>query len=327
MKVLMISLDKKILDKDSRVAQRMVEYGKKNDLFILIPYIKKESLDLSKNVHIESTGGNKIQQFFRLKKIGNNILKKEKIDLITTQDPFFTGLIGWLLKKKFKIDLEVQLHGDFFSSYYKKKNLVKYYLGKIIIKKADKLRVVGERIKKSLIKLGVDKNKIEVKRVKSFTEHKDSVSGIYIDLKKDYPEFEKRFIIVGRLEPVKNIEWLIKLFVEVIKEKPKYGLFIIGDGSQKNYLKNLVNELNLKNNIIFTGWIELAIASMSTADALLFPSKSEGYGLVVNEALSINCPVIMNDVGVAGYEVKVSDKVKIISVSNKNAWIEAILNI
>ena len=72
----MISLDKKILEKDSRVAKRMIEYGKEDELFIVIPSKERKKFDLSDTVHVFSTGGNKIQQYFRLKKLGRKIIQK-----------------------------------------------------------------------------------------------------------------------------------------------------------------------------------------------------------------------------------------------------------
>ena len=329
MQKLMISLDNKILDKNSQVAMRMVEYGEKNKLYIIIPSNIKKSFDLSKTVHVESTGGNKIQQFFRLKKIGKKILKKEKIDLIISKDPFFTGLIGWKLKKKFKIKLEVQLHGDFFSSdYYKKQNLFKYRLGKFVVKRADKIRVVGERIKKSLLEMSIDSKKIVVKPIevlklyKLVADHKEKG-----DFRKDYKEFSKIFVWGGRMEPVKNLFWLINVFAEVVEKNSKYLLLLIGDGSQRNLLKALVKKKNLSKNVKFIPWVDSLVPYIRNADCVLFPSLSEGYGLVPMEACDTGVSIIMNDVGVAGFELKEKNNINIISVKDKKKWVEVINNI
>lgn len=325
----MVSLDKNILDKNSAAAKRMIFYGAQSDLFIIVPHNQKQIIELSEKVKVYATGGNKLQQFCRLKKIGREILKENKIDLITTQDPFFTGLIGVCLKKKTGAKLEVQLHGDFFSSdYYKKsgfKNWLQYYIAKLlVIKKADKLRVVGERIKKSLLSLGIEENKIKVLPI----EQTVTRTGAFkiVDLKKDYPEFKKYFIFLGRLEPVKNVNWLIQIFSEVLKKHPDYVLFIMGDGSQRKQLEKEVKNLGVENNIIFTGWVENPIESLKTMDALLLPSLSEGYGLVAIEASTLNVLIIMSDVGLANFELKPGDKVKILPL-DKQKWVEEILRV
>lgn len=327
MKKLMISLDKKILDKNSRVAGRMVECGKKDELFILIPDKNKIKFDLSPTVHVWSTGGNKIKQFFILKNFGRKIIRKIKIELVTVQDPFFLGFVGIWLKKKTKVKLEVQLHGDFFGSdYYKKsglKNFIYYYIGKRNIKKADKLRVVGERVKKSLFDLGVDESKIEVKAI-FIDKEKIKIEKIKTDLHVKYPGFKKIFLILGRLEKIKNIDWLIEIFEKASKD---YLLLIVGEGSEKESLIKKIKTLGLEKNIKLEEWTGDYVSYIKTADALLFPSLSEGYGLVPIEAEALGTKVIMNNVGVANFELKSGEKVKILPINNKEAWTEAIKEI
>jgi len=329
MSQLMISLDKKILDFNSSVAQRMIDYGKENELFIIIPDVKKNVLDLSPTVHVWSTGGNKLQQFCRLKKIGKKIIQDSRFkiqdSLITTQDPFFIGWVGWYLKKKFGIKLEVQLHGDFFSSYYKK-HWFRLCLAKFIIKRADVVRVVGERVKNSIVNLGIKENKIivrpvavDVERIKNYQPK--------IELHQKYPGYDKIFLVLGRLEPVKNIEWLIDVFKVVVEKKNKYLLLIVGSGQEEQNLKLKIVNNKLQNNIKFETWTNDPISYLKTTDCVLFPSLSEGYGLVPTEANLMNTRIIMSDVGVANYELKPGDKVQILPINNKTIWLKAILSV
>ena len=313
----MISLDKKIMDENSPVAARMIEYGKTDELFILIPDNKKQALNLSDTVYVESTGGNKIAQFFRLIKLGKKIIKANEIKAITVQDPFYLGKAGWLLKRKFKLDLEVQLHGDFFGSdYYKKENPLKYRLGKFIIKRADSLRAVSERIKQSLIKIGIAENKIEIKPVKFDAEYIKNYQP-KINLREKYPN-KKVFLFLGRLAPVKNVDFLQEIFKLIANQRKDYLLLVVGGGDIK------VKE---SENIKVENWTNDPISYLKTADCVLFPSLSEGYGLVPMEAVAAGAKVIMSDVGVANYELKPSQTVKIIPLNDKPAWIEAILNV
>lgn len=316
----MISLDKNILQKDSIVARRMIDHGKENELFIIIPHTEKESFDLSDKVHVQSTGGNKLQQFFRVKKIGKKLIRQNKIEEITTQDPFFTGLLGWLLQKKSNISLEVQLHGDFLNGYYDKQ-----WLAKFVLKHASKIRVVGERIRHSVLKLGVAENKIVVKPVQNNPELiKNWISEV--NLKDKYPGYDKIFLILGRLEPVKNISWLINIFKEVVKQK-NYLLLIVGRGSEEEKIKKQIIDAGLVHNVKLQNWTEEPYGYLKTTDCVLFPSLSEGYGLVAMEAHLVGTPIIMNDVGVANYELKPSEKVIILPTNDREAWIKAILSI
>lgn len=321
----MISLDKNILNKDSIVAGRMIEYGGNNELFIIIPNRGElEKFDLSQTVHVQSTGGNKVLQFWRLISIGKELIKNNHIQAITTQDPFYIGLAGWCLKKKFKIQLEVQIHGDWFGGYYQKQWL-RLCLAKFILKQADVIRVVGERVKQGLLNLGVAENKIIVRAIQNDPELIKNYPT-EINLRGKFPGYEKIFLVLGRLEPVKNIIWLLDVFKEVLKQK-NYLLLIVGRGSEEANIRRYIADNNLNNNIKLQNWTEDPYGYLKSADCVLFPSLSEGYGLVAMEADIVGTPVIMNDVGVANYELKPGPKVTILPANDRAKWIQAILKI
>lgn len=328
MRQLMISLDKKILDSNSAVARRMVEYGKENELFIIIPNKEKKSFDLSPTVHVQSTcGGFKMARFINLYFLGKKLVKYPisniQYSLITAQDPFWTGLVGLLLKRKFRIRLEVQMHGDFFSDYYKKQ-WFRLCLAKFVLKRADVIRVVGERIKQSLIKFGVAENKIEVRPIFVDVEEIKNYQP-KLNLHQKYPGYEKIFLVLGRFDPVKNISWLVGIFGEVLKLRKDLLLLIIGSGNDEPNIRLQVTRYMLQDNIRFEPWTTDPISYLKTADCVLFPSLSEGYGLVPMEANAAGTPIIMNDAGVANYELKPSERAKILPIDNKDAWIKAIL--
>ncbi len=333
MRQLMISLDKKILDPTSAVAKRMIEYGKKDELFIIIPHSKRAELDLSSTVHVTTSGGrSKIGQFGVLYGVAEKIIKGKKIQEITTQDPFFTGLLGVWLKNQFNLPLEVQLHGDFFSNnYYSFKsgpmNYLRWHIGTYVVRRATLVRVVSERIKCSLIeRLHINSAQIEVRPISIDIEFIKNYLP-KCNLHQRYSEYEKFFLCLGRLDPVKNIRWLIDTFTEVVKQHPRYLLLVVGQGQEYGKLQSKISSLKLENNVKLEAWTNDPYSYLKTADCLLFPSLSEGYGLVPMEAHYVGTPLIMNDVGVANYELKPSEKVKILPINDKEKWTEAILSI
>lgn len=107
------------------------------------------------------------------------------------------------------------------------------------------------------------------------------------------PEFEPRnevnnFLYVGRLVEVKNVALLISVFNEL----PDLHLVIVGTGPLETQLKLIAN-----NNISFLGHIrnERLFQIYRQADSFILPSKSEPWGLVVEEALNNGTPVIVSD--------------------------------
>jgi hypothetical protein len=155
MKLLMISTDRLIFKKYSPVSLRMIEYAKNFDELHIIVYSKERiqlnPIQLSSNCWIYSTNS-KSRWFYVLNAIslGKLIIKNRKISHITCQDPFLTAMAGVYLKKKFILPLELQIHTDIGSQYYTYSisNRIRIFLAYRYLPKADKIRVVSERIKK-----------------------------------------------------------------------------------------------------------------------------------------------------------------------------------
>ena len=297
MKIFSISLDKNILDKNSGVAKRMVEYGNLLDKYTIITLAYINSIvDLSDNVKVYSINKeNKIFAFFNIYKKSCKILKKEKYDLITVQDIYFVGFLATILVKKFKIGLEVQVHG--FEKFYGIRKILFEY----IIKKANSVRVVSQRLKSQLIKeFNILEEKIII--VSIYTE------PINVKIKSKEVGNDFVFLTVSRLVKVKNIEMQIKAFKNVIdffennkqKKVKDLKLWIIGDGECEKKLKFEVKKLGLENYVKFWGWQTDLEKFYNNSDVFLLTSNYEGWGVVVIEAVSYGLPIIMTDVGCAG---------------------------
>jgi len=99
--------------------------------------------------------------------------------------------------------------------------------------------------------------------------------------------YQKKFLYVGRLSMVKNLEMLINVFNLL----PEHQLTIIGDGEEKKYLESIAN-----GNVTFLGSIEneKLKEEYNKNDIFILPSESEPWGLVVEEALYFGLPVIVS---------------------------------
>lgn len=102
------------------------------------------------------------------------------------------------------------------------------------------------------------------------------------------------FLFVGRLEPIKGIDLLLSAFGELVSNV-EARLVIVGDGSLR---QDVENAMERDTRIIYRGRLEgqALWAEFAAADALVAPSRSEPWGLVVNEALSAGLAVVMSDV-------------------------------
>jgi glycosyltransferase involved in cell wall biosynthesis len=107
-----------------------------------------------------------------------------------------------------------------------------------------------------------------------------------------------RLLYVGRLEKFKGVHYIIRS-IPILKEKYSINakLTIVGKGSYKKELANIIKSMNIEQNVSFAGprtRNELK-EYYSKSDILLLLSKFESYGLVVAEALASGLAVIVSD--------------------------------
>lgn len=103
-----------------------------------------------------------------------------------------------------------------------------------------------------------------------------------------------RFISVGRLHPIKNMNLLIKSFHQVFNNDKNVSLVILGEGSQRKMLEKEIADFNLESQIILMGLVdrETIAKQMASSDCFVLASKSETFGVAFIEALSMGLPVI-----------------------------------
>ena len=102
--------------------------------------------------------------------------------------------------------------------------------------------------------------------------------------------------IVGRLEEVKDHENFLGMASRVYKENKNVRFLIVGDGSLREHLLALTNELGLSEAVVFTGLRKDIPAIMSALDLLVLSSRYEGLPVVVLEAMAARKPVVVTRV-------------------------------
>jgi glycosyltransferase involved in cell wall biosynthesis len=102
----------------------------------------------------------------------------------------------------------------------------------------------------------------------------------------------KLFVVVSRLEPIKNIAFIVRAFRQVVDSDPSLKLEIWGHGAQESMLRSLIVRLGLSDNVSLMGYTTQACEVFSRARASLTSSISEGFGLSLLESMSVGTPVI-----------------------------------
>lgn len=294
MQVISIGTDTKILD-GGRVFERVKEYAGlvkgKYCCYIFTSDAKKIQYEkIDGNFILKAIyGENKIKQIASLFSNITHLIKQEKKGIIWyPQDSFEIGLISLIFKLFFGGKLYAQCHTDISHPNFRnhsKRNYLQYLIGNFVFRRADKIRVVSQRMKNYLI----ENLKIDESKILSLPIYFD---GLGITLAgNEFGVGVVDFLIMSRLSPEKNISVAIQA-IDNIRTKTNLDLKlkVVGEGS-------IV--LPKKDWITFAPWSTTPIQEYKNAKYFLLPSLYEGWALTAIEAVNAGTPVIMTDVGCA----------------------------
>ena len=104
-------------------------------------------------------------------------------------------------------------------------------------------------------------------------------------------------IHVSNFRKVKRIQDLIYAMRIVTKEAPDSKLLLVGDGPERYNVESLVRELDLKENVLLTGYRSDVPDMLRCADVLVLCSQTESAPLTILEAMSSGVPVVATRVG------------------------------
>lgn len=175
--------------------------------------------------------------------------------------------------------------------YKTKKNLVRrrveFISERLFLKKAELVIVPSQQTSFEVGRLGVSKNKIKV------------VNPTQVFTCNQLPKrfLKRKLLFVGNLEERKGVDVLIK----AVARLHDFTLDIVGDFKDENYVKKLkdfVNEKGLTKKVFFRGRIDNRLMSGFYKDAniFVFPSRYEGYGMVLIEAMCFGLPIVATSI-------------------------------
>lgn len=335
MNILMLSTDRAVFDDESSVRRRLAEQASLVSALHVIVLTKKEEsfkqFHFGRRVTVYPTASTSrfmyIVDAFRL---GATILRgglrahghahtnrHTPKWLITSQDPFELGAVGYMLSLKFGAPLHLQLHTDPWSETWRSGHLVnrlRFLLALFLLQRAKGIRVVSERVRKRVLELGIKEECVTKVPIYVDTAHFYEAKPAF-DPRRTYQAFEKIVLSIGRLESEKNYRGLIRAFAIVHRGCPDAILLIIGSGSERERLIALARSLGIEDCVKVLPWARDTATYYKTCDVYVQPSLYEGWGLAVIEAMASGAPVVMTDVGCAG-EVVLSERTGLVVPTN-----------
>lgn len=258
----------------------------------------------------------------RAVRVARRLLKEEGKWLVTTQDPFIIGFLGWCATLGTSSRLHVQVHGDVFSPRFSTGmfSTLKRWFARWCLRRAAGVRAVSKRIKRSLTRQGVPAERITVLPIQA-----DIGAFLAVGAQRTYEtDGSLRFLYVGRFSAEKDLPLLLRAFARHHERYPRSTLTLLGDGPERAELDTIVNRHGLESVVRFEAWTDDVPAAMARADVLCLSSLHEGWAMVAVEAAAAGLPVIMTDVGCAGEFIKDGRNGRVVPVGDMAAFAAAL---
>ena len=123
-------------------------------------------------------------------------------------------------------------------------------------------------------------------------------NAMSLDMLEIQEQREKIIITAGRLTDIKKFDFLIRAFKLLHDIHPDWKLKILGDGEDRNKLAALVQELDLEDSVLLPGFQKNVIEEFRRASLFTITSQSEGFPMILLEAMSQGLPAVCVDIPV-----------------------------
>jgi glycosyltransferase involved in cell wall biosynthesis len=181
----------------------------------------------------------------------------------------------------------------------RKKTAVKEFAKRLFFSHCDGFFCYGRRSMEYVSSYGISPAKIYFPCQAAALAHDYDAHVVQAAYDTPAPEAFRnpQFIFFGRLSPEKGLHDLIEAFRVVRTRVAGARLNVVGAGPLEAALRNQIIDLGLQDAVMLLGPRQLAdiVPLLYRSVALVLPSHSEPWGLVVNESLSYGCPVVVSD--------------------------------
>jgi glycosyltransferase involved in cell wall biosynthesis len=238
------------------------------------------------------------------------IRDRGKFDVIHLNNNFsYKNFFVYLMATIYKIPIVFSAHGSLtvrFQSILLKK-LYNRFVTSRILAYASRSIALNSQERQQYIDFGVDQSRIDVIPLGIFLEDFKSLDVSDYKKKLGVSEDNKLVLFIGRIHPIKGIEYAIKAIKRLVDEG--YGVKLVLAGpcfGYSTYLVELVNKLDLNEHIIFVGplYDREKLEALYGCDIFVLPSISDMFPTTVLEAGYCSLPLILSD------GVLLSEKIK-----------------
>ncbi|WP_242850653.1 glycosyltransferase family 4 protein [Clostridium lundense] len=227
-------------------------------------------------------------------------IKENGIDIVNFHGPK-ANFIYLLIKKSLPIPAVTTIHSDYRYDFLndKKKKYLYTPLSTIALKKFNNYICVSNYLKELLEHKNFKGKKYVIPNGINFKKYNVKIDRDELRKKYNLKNDDFIYIMVARMHPIKNHINLIKAFNILQNDFSDVKMIFLGNGELEGELIKLVNDLNIKDKVIFAGFNENSIDFINASDVSILTSFNEGGAppLVILESALVKKVAICSEVG------------------------------
>lgn len=231
------------------------------------------------------------------------LLAAEGFDLIHVHTPFTAHYAGIALGRRLKLPVVATYH-TLFEEYihhyirWVPRRWLRFAARRLSVhqcQQLDALVAPSQAMQQALIHYGVTTPTEVIATGLSLEAFCHPTDDSDFRARYDIPQNARLLLYVGRAAFEKNIDFLIDMLPQVLKEHATTRLIITGEGPAHDSLVQRAQEVGVSEAVLFLGYLDRGgplQAAYRAADIFVFASRTETQGLVLLEAMALGTPVV-----------------------------------
>ena len=225
-------------------------------------------------------------------RLASKLHQERPFDLVVANDPMMLGLVGYFLKRRFRLPFLVKVHTQYLGHlrwvlerpYYP----LYYLLIPFILAQADMVWAVSRSVQRSLLPWMMAPDKIQECYTPIYTE--------FFDFPPRSPgqHFGRQLLSVGFLNRQKGLDILLKAMGLLVEAGKDPSLILAGTGPEEAALAHLAEKLGIRERVTFKGYVPMNLLAplYRECDVFVLPSRYEGLARVLIEAALAGAPIV-----------------------------------
>jgi glycosyltransferase involved in cell wall biosynthesis len=218
-----------------------------------------------------------------------------RADIVSANDPFELGLMGYMVSKWWKVAFSLEASERLFDPDFLDEsddNPYRMWFSRMVLPRADRIRARNTHLKEQL----TQELKLSSDRIDVIPRHVEltGLGAIKTNsfLKEQYPHFTFYIVVASPLETDSGVDIALNAASHVLRQYPSICMVIFGYGKAQKKLEALVKEKGLVGKVFFEPTPDDLASYLASADLLMVPRRTARSEETLLAAAGVALPII-----------------------------------